>query len=120
MSAEGCMTDRLHRTVQDGDLRNLICLISACTLGLWAFAAGLLIGAFLMLSAKTYASTILSAFENAHAQLVGKAVVLTDGKPERSSRFGLMRATVFGFLSGVTMENGLSQQSNSRKWNRHS
>ena len=74
------MRDRLHRTVQDADLRKLVRLISVCTLGLWAFAAGLLIGTFLMPSAKTYASTILSAFENAHAQLVGKAVVLTDGK----------------------------------------
>jgi hypothetical protein len=29
------------------DLRNLSRLISACTLGLWAFAVGLLIGTFL-------------------------------------------------------------------------
>ena len=33
-----------------------------------------------MPSAKTYASTILHAFEDAQAELVGNAVVLTDGK----------------------------------------
>jgi len=41
------MTDRSHETLQDGDLRDLSRLISACTLGLWAFAVGLLIGTFL-------------------------------------------------------------------------
>jgi hypothetical protein len=41
-----CMTERLQ-DVQDADLRNLLRLISACTLGLWAFAAGILIGTFL-------------------------------------------------------------------------
>jgi hypothetical protein len=41
------MTDRLHESLSDADLRNLARLISACTLGLWAFAAGLLIGTFL-------------------------------------------------------------------------
>ena len=39
------MTDRIHEIPQD--LRNLVRVISACTLGLWAFAAGLLIGVFL-------------------------------------------------------------------------
>jgi hypothetical protein len=43
------MTDHSHETLQDVDLRNLARLISACTLGLWAFAVGLLIGAFLFL-----------------------------------------------------------------------
>jgi PRC-barrel domain len=33
-----------------------------------------------MPSAKLHASTILSAFEEAQSELVGKAVVLTDGK----------------------------------------
>ena len=33
--------------LSEGDLRNLARVISACTLGLWAFAAGLLIGTFL-------------------------------------------------------------------------
>jgi hypothetical protein len=41
-----CMTER-QQDVQDADLRNLLRLISACTLGLWAFAAGILIGTFL-------------------------------------------------------------------------
>jgi hypothetical protein len=41
-----CMTER-SQDVQDADLRNLLRLISACTLGLWAFAAGILIGTFL-------------------------------------------------------------------------
>jgi hypothetical protein len=43
----GCMTHRLHETLSDEDFRNLARLISACTLGLWAFAAGLVIGTFL-------------------------------------------------------------------------
>ena len=41
------MTDRSHEIPQDGDLRNLVRVTSACTLGLWAFAVGLLIGTFL-------------------------------------------------------------------------
>ena len=40
------MTDRTHE-ISDGDLRNLVRIVSICTLGLWAFAAGLLIGVFL-------------------------------------------------------------------------
>ena len=40
------MTDRSHEIPQD-DLRNLVRVVSAWTLGLWAFAAGLLIGVFL-------------------------------------------------------------------------
>ncbi len=45
----GCLqlTYRSHSSWQDDDLRNLVRVISACTLGLWAFAAGLLIGTFL-------------------------------------------------------------------------
>ena len=42
------MTDRSHEIPQgEGDLRNLARVVSACTLGLWAFAIGLLIGVFL-------------------------------------------------------------------------
>jgi hypothetical protein len=41
------MTDRSHEIASDDDLRNLVRIVSACTLGLWAFAAGLLIGVFL-------------------------------------------------------------------------
>jgi len=44
---QGGMTHRLPETLSDQDFRNLARLISACTLGLWAFAAGLLIGTFL-------------------------------------------------------------------------
>jgi hypothetical protein len=41
------MTDQSHEIPQDADLRNLVRVVSACTLGLWAFAAGLVIGTFL-------------------------------------------------------------------------
>jgi hypothetical protein len=43
------MTDRTHEIIpQDqDDLINLVRVVSACTFGLWAFAAGLLIGVFL-------------------------------------------------------------------------
>ncbi len=41
------MTDRSYEIPRDADLRNLARLVSACTLGLWAFSAGLLIGVFL-------------------------------------------------------------------------
>jgi hypothetical protein len=43
------MTDHSDESLQDVDLRNLARVVSACTLGLWAFAAGLLIGVFLFL-----------------------------------------------------------------------
>jgi hypothetical protein len=46
-AAGGRMTDRSHETLSDADFRNLARLVSACTLGLWAFAVGLLIGTFL-------------------------------------------------------------------------
>ena len=41
------MTDQSYEIPQDADLRNLARVVSACTLGLWAFSAGLLIGVFL-------------------------------------------------------------------------
>jgi hypothetical protein len=41
------LTDRSDDTLQDVDLRNFARVVSACTLGLWAFAAGLLIGTYL-------------------------------------------------------------------------
>jgi len=41
------MTDRSYEIPQDDDLRNLERVVSACTLGLWSFAVGLLIGTFL-------------------------------------------------------------------------
>jgi hypothetical protein len=39
------MTDRSHENPRD--LRNLVRVVSVCTFGLWAFAAGLLIEVFL-------------------------------------------------------------------------
>jgi hypothetical protein len=41
------MTDRSYEIPQDEDFRNLAIFVSLCTSGLWAFAAGLLIGTFL-------------------------------------------------------------------------
>jgi hypothetical protein len=42
------MTDQsLEISPLDTDLRNLVRVISVCTLGLWAFGVGLLIGTFL-------------------------------------------------------------------------
>ena len=42
------MTDRSYEMIpQDADFRSLVRVVSACTLGLWAFSAGLLIGVFL-------------------------------------------------------------------------
>jgi hypothetical protein len=40
------MTDRSHENPPD-DVHILVRVVSACTLGLWAFAGGLLIGVFL-------------------------------------------------------------------------
>jgi hypothetical protein len=45
----GAMTDQLHKTTEEeyaAQVRNLVRVVSACTLGLWSFAAGLLIGSF--------------------------------------------------------------------------
>jgi hypothetical protein len=39
------MTDRSHENPHD--LRNLVRVVSACTLGLWAFAVGVLLEVFL-------------------------------------------------------------------------
>jgi hypothetical protein len=46
-AAGGCMTHQLHESLSDADFVKLGRVISACTLGLWAFAVGLLIGTFL-------------------------------------------------------------------------
>ena len=43
------MTAQFHETTEaefEVQVRNLVRLVSACTLGLWSFAAGLLIGSF--------------------------------------------------------------------------
>jgi hypothetical protein len=44
------MTGRVHKTEQEYEVqvRALLRLVSACTLGLWSFSAGLLIGAFFL------------------------------------------------------------------------
>ena len=44
-AGDDCMTGRSDEIPQD--LRILVRIVSVCTLGLWAFAAGLLIGVFL-------------------------------------------------------------------------
>jgi hypothetical protein len=43
------MMAKVYRTEAEYEVqvRNLLRLVSACTLGLWSFAAGLLIGTFL-------------------------------------------------------------------------
>ena len=43
------MTAQFHQTSEaefEVQVRNLVRLVSACTLGLWSFSAGLLIGSF--------------------------------------------------------------------------
>ena len=43
------MTPRFHETTDkefEVQVRNLVRVVSVCTLGLWSFAAGLLIGSF--------------------------------------------------------------------------
>jgi hypothetical protein len=44
------MTAQFHKTEAEYEMqvRNFLRLVSACTLGLWSFAAGLLIGTFLL------------------------------------------------------------------------
>jgi hypothetical protein len=45
------MTTEFHKTTDEEyeeRLRNLARVVSACTLGLWSFAAGLLIGSFFL------------------------------------------------------------------------
>jgi hypothetical protein len=44
------MTARVHEITDEEfevQVRNLVRLVSVCTLGLWSFSAGLLIGSFL-------------------------------------------------------------------------
>jgi hypothetical protein len=44
------MTTQFHKTDAEYEtqVRNFLRLVSVCTLGLWSFAAGLLIGTFLL------------------------------------------------------------------------
>ena len=64
-----------------------------------------------MRSVKGRASNILNEYGAAQSELIGKAVVLTDGRQARSRTLGLMNCTGFGFPSEVMMEDGLSQRS---------
>jgi len=59
-----------------------------------------------MPKAKVRASTIFIEFHKAEAELVGKAVVLTDGKPALSNTFGSMSRTDCAFRSEVTKAGG--------------
>ena len=44
------MTAQFHKTEAEYEMqvRNFLRLVSVCTLGLWSFAAGLLIGTFVL------------------------------------------------------------------------
>ena len=45
------MADQVHKTTDEEfevQVRNFVRLVSACTLGLWSFSAGLLIGSFFL------------------------------------------------------------------------
>ena len=44
------MTTQFHKTEAEYEMqvRNFLRLVSACTIGLWSFAAGLLIGTFVL------------------------------------------------------------------------
>ncbi|WP_454628755.1 hypothetical protein [Bradyrhizobium cenepequi] len=45
------MTAHFHKTTEEEyeeQLRSLVRVVSACTLGLWSFAAGILIGTFFL------------------------------------------------------------------------
>ena len=64
---------------------------------------------------KRRASTILHALEEADAQLLGKAVVLADGKAGTVEALWLDESTACASPSQATLESGLSQPSNSRK-----
>jgi hypothetical protein len=49
--SRAALVAQLHKTTDkeyEVRLRNLARLVSACTLGLWSFAAGLLIGSFFL------------------------------------------------------------------------
>ena len=70
-----------------------------------------------MTTVKHRASTILNAFEEAQSELIGKAVILTDGKAGTVEAIWLdelhgMRISIKGQL-----ESGLSRLSNSRRGN---
>ena len=68
-----------------------------------------------MPTAKVRAFTILSEFDQAQTELVGKAVILTDGKAGTVESVWLDEMHGLRIRSGATTGSGLSQPSNSRK-----
>ena len=68
-----------------------------------------------MPSVKLRASVILGAFEEAQSELVGKAVVLTDGKAGTVENVWLDEFHGLRISIGDTMESGLSPPSNLRR-----
>ena len=54
------------------------------------------------------ASKILNEYGAVQSELIGKAVVLTDGKAGAVENVGSMNYTGFGFPSKVMMEDGRS------------
>ena len=68
-----------------------------------------------MPTAKVRAATILDEFEHAHRELVGKAVILTDGKAGTVNGIWLDETQDWESLFKATMGNGPSQPSNSRR-----
>jgi len=65
-----------------------------------------------MSTVKHRASTILGAFEQAQSELVGKAVVLTDGKAGTVENVWLDEYHGLRVSIGATMVGGPSQPSN--------
>jgi hypothetical protein len=68
-----------------------------------------------MPAVKVRASTILGEFEEAQSELVGKAVVLTDGLAGTVDNVWLDELHGLRISIRVTTESGLSQPSNSQK-----
>ena len=64
-----------------------------------------------MPSVKRRASKILNEYGAAQSELIGKAVVLTDGKAGTVENVWLDELHGLGFPSKVMMEDGRSQQS---------
>jgi hypothetical protein len=67
-----------------------------------------------MPSVKRRASKILNEYGAAQSELIGKGVVLTDGKAGTVANVWLDELHGFGFPSKVMMENGRSQPSSLR------
>jgi hypothetical protein len=63
-----------------------------------------------MPTAMVRATTILGEFEHVQSELVGTAVVLSDGKAGTVERVWLDDCTAYEFPSGAMMASGLSPQ----------